>query len=47
MINYFGGILMPPSTRIVSAFMYEFVMHSTAIEASSAGTPRRFGKSTF
>ena len=42
---YFGGIRMPPSTRMTSAFMYELVISSSTIDASSSGTPRR-GEST-
>ena len=45
-VAYFGGILIPPSTRTTSPFMYGLRTHSTTIEASSAGWPSRFGKST-
>ena len=43
---YLGGILMPPSTRTTSAFMYELVISSITIDASSSGLPRRCGNST-
>ena len=43
---HFGGILIPPSTRTTSAFMYELVTSSTTIEANSSGLPRRCGNST-
>ena len=45
--GYLGGIRMPPSTRTISAFMYELTTSSTTIDASSAGTPRRRGNRTF
>ena len=44
--RYFGGMRMPPSTRIVSALRYELVTHSTTTDASSSGRPRRCGNST-
>jgi uncharacterized transporter YbjL len=43
---YFGGMRMPPSTRMTSPFMYGLVMSSITIEASSSAAPRRFGNST-
>ncbi len=43
---YLGGILMPPSTRMVSPFIYGLVMHSMTMNANSSPWPRRFGNST-
>ena len=44
---HLGGILMPPSRRTTSPFMYELVRHSITMLASSSAVPRRLGKSTF
>ena len=44
--DYFGGILMPPSTRTTEPFMYGLVRHSTTMLASSSGSPSRLGNST-
>ena len=45
----FGFLQSKPasaSTRIVSPFMYGFVMHSMTPKASSSAEPRRFGNNT-
>jgi hypothetical protein len=44
--RYFGGIRIPPSRRIVCAFMYGLVTHSITVNASSSALPRRRGNST-
>ena len=43
---YFGGMRMPPSTRIVSAFMYGLVIRSITMNASSSELPSRLGNKT-
>ncbi len=45
-VAHFGGIRMPPSTRMTSAFMYGLVMSSTTMNASSSDEPNRLGNST-
>ena len=40
---YFGPILIPPSMRTVSPFMYEWVTRKWANSAYSDVVPRRFG----
>ena len=42
----FGGIRMPPSTRMVSAFIYELPMSSPTIDPSSLAWPSRCGNKT-
>ena len=44
--DHFGGIRIPPSTRMTSAFMYGLVRTSMTMKASSSADPSRLGKIT-